>query len=267
MIKLIVSDLDGTLLDRNRQISETDRIAVKDAQQSGYEICFASGRMFTELQMVMNTCEGRFHAVSQNGSTVHTKDFVILSSSFFNSELAVQLLKLSRTFQTEHFIYSVDDCFYLEERTERILPLESRIMSSSTERKDLEDALQLNEIIACRFSYFGELEKLRLMQTELARLFQDEIAIYISDKDCLEVMPARVSKAAGLAVLVKHLGLQPNEVACVGDSFNDIPMFSFTPHSFAMITAPDEVKKEARHVVSSVAEAIQKIHILNSVLG
>lgn len=266
MIKLIVSDLDGTLLDRNLQVSKADKDALRKAQESGYEICLASGRMFTELQIVMNACKGRFHAISQNGATIHTKDFAQLGSTYFDPELAVQLLKSSRLFQIENFIHTIDDTYYLTERTERSLLFESRVMVPGTERMDLESALQRNEIISCRFTYFGEIEELRLLQAELARLFQGKIDSYISDRDCLDVVPACVSKGAGLEVLVKHLGLKAHEVACIGDSFNDLPMFSFSPYSFAMITAPDEVQKEATYIVPSVAEAAKQIAAINDAL-
>jgi Cof subfamily protein (haloacid dehalogenase superfamily) len=259
MIKLIVSDLDGTLLDRHRRVSSLDKEAIETARHESYEICFASGRMFTELRMVMNEFDARFHSVSQNGATVHTKGQALLASSSFKPELAVQLFRASREFNLENFVHSIHDSFYLVERTERTLPYEARIMIPGTVRDDLESALRQNEMTSCKFSYFGEIEKLRLLQAELTRQFQGHINAFISDKDCLDVMPVNVSKGAGLSVLAGHLGLQPDEVACIGDSFNDLSMFSFTPHSFAMEGAPDVVKKEARFVVRSVAEAIDLV--------
>ncbi|WP_058300276.1 Cof-type HAD-IIB family hydrolase [Gorillibacterium timonense] len=263
MIKLFASDLDGTLLDRHRRVSPKDRAAIETASREGCEICFASGRMFTELNTVMNEFEARFHSISQNGATVHTKERALLASSSFKPELAAQLLQVSREFHLESFVHSSDDSFYLEERTERTLPYEARIMTVGTVCGDLEAALRHKELVSSKFSHFGGIERLRLLQAELTRRFQGHVNVFISDKDCLDVMPLNVSKGAGLSVLTEHLGVRPDEVACIGDSYNDLSMFSFTPHSFAMEGAPDEVKKEARYVVSSVAEAIDLIFSSN----
>ncbi|MEO3947183.1 HAD-IIB family hydrolase [Gorillibacterium sp. CAU 1737] len=192
-----------------------------------------------------------------HGSTVHTKEHVLLPSSLFPSELAAQLFQASRTYDIESFVHTSDDSFYLMQRTEKSLPYEARIIVAGTVREDLEQALRRNEITACKFSILGDIEKLHLMQAELIRQFQGSINVFISDKDCLDLMPLSVSKGAGLSVLAKHLGLRPDEIACIGDSYNDLSMFAFTPHSFAMENAPDEVKREARCVVRSVAEAVE----------
>ncbi len=76
-------------------------------------------------------------------------------------------------------------------------------------------------------------------------------------------MPLSVSKGDALKRLIKELGIAPEEIACIGDSFNDLSMFALTPHSFAMSASREEILSRASKVVHSVAEAIDLIIAYN----
>lgn len=260
MIKLIVSDLDGTLLDHTRRINDRDLQAVKTAIGDGFEFCIASGRMYSEINIIMQEFNSCYHAIGQNGATIHKKETGYLASSVFDAGTASRILQLTNTY--DHFInfvHCTDDSFYIKKRTDVSHPYEARIMTACTERVDLKEAIRAEEIRCCKLSYFGELEQLIQLKSELNSQFEGEIETFISDKDCLDVMPLRVSKGVGLTLLIKELGLSPNEVACIGDSFNDLSMFAVTEHSFAMGGSHIDIRNQASAVVPSVAEAINQI--------
>ncbi|MFC5649524.1 HAD family hydrolase [Paenibacillus solisilvae] len=260
MIKLIVSDLDGTLLDHTRRISNRDLESVETVINEGFEFCIASGRMYSEIKIIMQQFNDCYHAIGQNGATVHKKDLDLLASSVFEPEVSSRLLQTTRRYNHfVNFIHCTDDSFYIKERTDTSLPYESRILTACTVRDDLEAALQEDEIRCCKISYFGELEELNQLQAELNTRFEGKIETFISDKDCLDVMPLSVSKGVGLTLLIKELGLHPNEVACIGDSFNDLSMFDITEHSFAMSSSHADIRNQANTVIHSVAEAIHHI--------
>ncbi|PHE41457.1 HAD family hydrolase, partial [Bacillus pseudomycoides] len=67
------------------------------------------------------------------------------------------------------------------------------------------------------------------------------------------------SKGFAISILLKEFQIQPEEIACIGDSYNDIPMFSLTPHSFAMSQADDAVKEHAHYVVNTVKDAVNHV--------
>ncbi|BCG59305.1 haloacid dehalogenase [Paenibacillus sp. URB8-2] len=260
MIKLIVSDLDGTLLDHSRRISASDWTAVKQAFQEGYEFCIASGRMHSEIKILMEEFHGRYYTVSQNGATIYKKDKELVANYFFEPEVSSQILQFSsRHNHFVNFIHCTDDSFYLEKRTDATIPYESRILTSCSVRGDLVSALENGEIKSCKYSFFGDLDKLMLLNAELQNQFAGKIESFISERDCLDVMPLNVNKGVGLTFIMQELGLSPNEVACIGDSFNDVSMFALTNHSFAMRGSHADVKKKATNVINSVAEAIEQI--------
>ncbi|GLX70550.1 HAD family hydrolase [Paenibacillus glycanilyticus] len=264
MIKLIVSDLDGTLLDHNRQIIERDRQAVRKAYESGFTICIASGRMNSEIQMVMEPFAQPFHAVGQNGATVRLNNARLLGAKEFTPELSAQLLQAVPRDAFINFIHCTNDDYFARVRSEAIMPYEARVMTSSSVHDDLEQALASDELRCSKMVYFGELERLNQLEEQLNRTFGDRIETFISDKDCLDVMPRNVSKGTGISLLIKELGIKPEEIACIGDSFNDLSMFALTPHSYAMAQSPEEIRNRANTVVNSVAEAIDHIMAYNT---
>ena len=75
-------------------------------------------------------------------------------------------------------------------------------------------------------------------------------------------MPPNISKGSAISILLQEFQIQPEEVACIGDSYNDIPMFSLTPHSFAMSQADDAVKEHAHYVVDTVKDAVNQVLVI-----
>ncbi|WP_442049586.1 HAD family hydrolase [Paenibacillus sp. 2TAB19] len=264
MIKLIVSDLDGTLLDHARQMNNRDREAVRTAVDEGFQLCIASGRMYSEIKIVMNDFNHRYHAVGQNGATVHSHDAELMASSVFEPEVSSRLLQATSGYkQFVNFVSCSDDSYYMKKRTDAVLPYEARIFTAGTEHGDLEADLKEDKLRCSKIAYFGEIDELYRLKAELNDQFAGKIETFISDKDCLDVMPLNVSKGIGLSVLISKLGLQPNEVACIGDSFNDLSMFALTEHSYAMSGSHVDIRNQASHIVDSVADAIDQIKTYN----
>jgi hydroxymethylpyrimidine pyrophosphatase-like HAD family hydrolase len=90
----------------------------------------------------------------------------------------------------------------------------------------------------------------------------------------LRLAPSNCSKATGLERLARRLGIAPDDVAAIGDWYNDVPMLSWARRSFAMGHAPDDVKQAAKHTLTStamtggaVAEALESLAVSLRVTG
>ncbi|WP_169713662.1 Cof-type HAD-IIB family hydrolase [Paludifilum halophilum] len=261
MIQLIVSDLDGTLLNGGQRIDPEDRKALRQAVQRGTEICLASGRMQEELNQVAEAIGLSVHGISQNGSFVQTRDGRSLLRKTFSLELAREIY--DRTAEYDELFSMV--CFEHRLLTPEKRGIADRIMKRLFAPIEVSPEIRQQlgrEFLPCKFSFFGDLELIRRMKRDLEERYSGEIDLFISDKDCLDVMPVGVSKGNGLQVLVHHLGLGPDEVLCIGDAFNDVSMFEMFPtFSFAMDHSPDGVKKKARMAAGSVAEAVHRVMV------
>ncbi|KLU59676.1 putative phosphatase YwpJ [Peptococcaceae bacterium CEB3] len=254
MIKLLVTDLDGTLLDEQKKVGMENQISVKHIKDAGLEVCLASARTYREIEHVMEILEGDFSAVSQNGSFVHTKNRVLLEGSYFESEQALNIWAIAKRFPIALFAGCADHYIYTPPKTGTYRSLEPRMFVLPRETPDFDKAIRAG-LTVTKFSFYGDIKVLENLRRALTDSRRPDLSVAISDRDCLDVMPKAISKGKALDALMKDLLLTPDEVACIGDSFNDISMFGACSHSFAMEGASAEVKSQAQHVVSSVAEA------------
>jgi Cof subfamily protein (haloacid dehalogenase superfamily) len=261
MIRLFVSDVDGTLLTKD-SISRKDIASVQRAAAQGIDVCLASGRMYPELQEIVKQLNVRCHCVSQNGSFVHTSTGQMIKSASFDLLIAHQLLSIAKNGQFPYTVSCSDNQIYISQR-ESASELKARMFMSVNECLEIESVFGKG-ILPCKFSFFGELNALEDFRLKLLERFPQEINTFISDKDCLDVMPRHVSKGDGLKALLHHLNVSPEEMVCVGDSFNDLAMFNVTPHSFAMCHSDPVIQKAAYQVVSSVAEVVDWVNSFNS---
>ncbi|TXK72113.1 HAD family hydrolase [Paenibacillus sp. N3.4] len=261
MIKLIVSDLDGTLLDHSKKVTQREITAITKAKEAGITLCLASGRMNVEIQQVLKEIGHQAHSVSQNGAFIHMEDGTFLQSQLFQPKLAKQVYQLLKDFDLVKLICT-GEANYITSMSPASEEVQSRTFRPFIIKEDLEKDLLL-DLETSKFSMFGELEILLRLKALMEEKLGDQLEMFLSDKDCLDIMPLNVSKGRSLLVLIEKLGLQREEIACFGDSFNDVSMFSITPHSFAMRGAHPEVKQHAAYHVDSVAEAIEHVFAYN----
>ncbi|WP_051620369.1 Cof-type HAD-IIB family hydrolase [Paenibacillus sp. UNC451MF] len=255
MIKLIVSDLDGTLLQKGHHIHDRDRQAIYNALENGISVCFASGRMYPEIRHVMNELELEVPAVSQNGAYVHTAERKLIRQDTFETSLIKELavVALDMPFVT---VMCAPDHYVLTELNERNAHIQANLLAPVHVMPHAVEALG-KELICGKITFLGDIEKLLILQKQLLSAYGGHIDAYVADVDCLDVMPRHISKGNGLRALQEHLGILPEETLCIGDSFNDVSMFATTPHSFAMANSHPDLRAKARYTANGVADAIE----------
>jgi len=262
LIKLFVSDLDGTLLKKDITITESDKKALEALKLGGAQIAIATGRMDIEIKKIQKMIEESFHRISQNGAFAYTKDDLLLHKNTFNATTAKNLFSLIRK---TSFIHLVTDehCNYTEVWHPFFDKVKTKALAPLKENQNLFNDIG-NSINPSKFIILGEYDKINAFQQTLKEEFPHEIETYISDKQCLDIMPKNISKGSAVKALMSQFDLKENEVACIGDSFNDVPMLEMTPYSFAMENALPGVKEKANYIVKSVSEAIEIILKINS---
>ena len=103
------------------------------------------------------------------------------------------------------------------------------------------------------------IESRNILLTFFEERFGDRFDVIYSGPENIELMPKNISKGQALLELMELKGYEPTEVACIGDSMNDITMLQATPFSFAMRHSDDIVKESSHYVVKTVAEAIEMV--------
>ncbi|UQZ83151.1 HMP-PP phosphatase [Paenibacillus konkukensis] len=254
MIKLIVSDLDGTLLQKGHHIHDRDRQAINEALGRGLDVCFASGRMYPEIRHVMNELGLQVHAVSQNGAYVHTSEGERIVANTFDTGLIRELAIAAEGWPLVT-VMCAPEHYVLTELNESNAHIQANLLAPLHVMPHAVEALG-GELLCGKITYLGDIARLRVLQKQLLDVYGERIDAYIADVDCLDVMPRHVSKGTGLQALLSYLNLSPEEMLCIGDSFNDVAMFAETPHSFAIAASHPDLKARASHEAQGVADAI-----------
>ncbi|MGG0186741.1 HAD family hydrolase [Bacillus rhizoplanae] len=259
MIKMFISDIDGTMMQHGGVIDEQDIDALCSLADQNIILCFASGRLDNEIAELMDKVDMNFHRISVNGVFVYTHENKQLLSATFDSTILPELLSITN--KEPFFRYVSDEYnYYIEEKTPFIHELEKQVKMTSVAEPNLLEKID-KTIFPNKISVGGTKEDLVTLQKKIDENFKGKVSTFISAEQCLDVMPPNISKGSAISVLLEEFNIQPNEIACIGDSYNDIPMFALTPHSFAMAGADDEVRQHATHTVPSVKDAIE--HVLH----
>lgn len=242
--KLIFFDIDGTLLDHDKQLPKSTKLAIEKLQELGHELAIATGRapfMFEELreELGIHTYVGlNGQYVVHNNQVVyeHPLDIEELQRySAFADELDHPLI-----FENHEQMYSTKEAnLYVDEGIGsfklKVEPIYEP--NSFRERKIYQSLLFCTE--EHELLYHSKFQKLKFVRFH-------EYAV--------DVLPADGSKAKGIEALINHLQIPMKNVYAFGDALNDLEMMTFVENSVAMGNAIDEVKQVAKYVTTPVDE-------------
>lgn len=291
IIKLIVSDLDGTLLNPNREISNESILALQAAQEKGIAIAIATGRTYGNAFRLLQSVGLQPHIISNNGAFVHSKDGMRLKAVGMDKEHIQYALKWldDNTYPfdlctAKHLYFPADivDRFINDyKKSENAAQFQTlEILKGKIDRMvfqegaiiiDNYDEILDQELVFGNISAFSlDAEKLKIGREYFANY--EGLAMTVAGNDIFEMIHPCVSKGNALETLTQYLNIPLQEVMAIGDNHNDISMLEKVGHSVAMGNGEEDVKKICKYVSCSneldgVAYAINKILGKSSVAG
>jgi Cof subfamily protein (haloacid dehalogenase superfamily) len=249
--KMIVLDLDDTLLRDDLTISDRTCASLLRAQTEGLRVVLASGRPTGAIWRYARELEIDRHGgflISFNGAVVTDgASGKTLFQKALSKETIHELYDLSVTHGTLILTY-VDDKIVTPQANEwadveqRLTGMEIRVVP------DFKAAVQVDCIKAILLQ---EPTYLQVVSEKLRPLVQDHLNMVISKPFFLEFTGKDIDKRHSLARLCETLDIQPSEVIAFGDSYNDVGMIEFAGLGICMANGPLEVQAKADHVTSS----------------
>lgn len=270
MIKLFVSDLDGTLLNENHMISDYTAQAVKTLQDRGIEFMVATGRTFSSAKPLLAMQDINCEMINLNGAAVYdrignTKSSIpLLNQSFKDMHRFLLDEKVNYSIMTESKLY-VEDRDQFINRIRKIVnavPLNKGKGEESSLSQFLGDLEYLRNVEEFELAEDNQPLKLMVMSDTIDKLvyfkesfgtYQD-IDITSSSADNLEITHSKAQKGLAVEKYAQAKGLSMDQVATIGDSLNDRSMLQMAGHSYAMDNASDEVKSMAKYIAPSHQE-------------
>lgn len=281
MIKLIASDMDGTLLNTNHTISEGNIEAIRKAQQLGVKFAIVTGRSYDGVKPIADEFNLDCEYILMNGAEYRDKDGNILENITIDKEKVKVIMEVMG--EEDLCIELFTNVGTLTSDYEKVkASIEDRVRSLNPESSDDEIQGFLNEFIGRRkITIFNSINELMDEKIDIYKIitFNKDIELIKSVKEKLKKLPGlsvvstfdndievsdiKAQKGLILAKVAEKMGLKRDEVMPIGDSFNDYSMFTEFKTACAMGNAIPEIKELAEFITDTndndgVAKAIYR---------
>jgi Cof subfamily protein (haloacid dehalogenase superfamily) len=250
MIKLITTDMDGTLLTDKSILPEGFFDVCNKLVNKGIQFVIASGRQYYTLLNNMKPVKDKICFIAENGSLIAKKgNFLYLRA--MDKRIAKSVISDARKVENCDIVLCCKNSAYIEVENDEFI-YEARKYYHRCRK--VEDLLSVNDDILkiAVYDYIGAENN---TYKQLSSQWSCDLNITISGMHWLDFAPHDVNKGLALKRIQSVLGISPEETLVFGDYFNDVPMMKAAYYSYAMQNAPDGVKKEARFCAPTNNEA------------
>ena len=246
-VKIILSDIDGTFLRRDKSVPELHEKALKSILAQGIKFAFVSARMPEAIYPITDGINLPHTAViSYCGALVLTDDEKILYDKKMSLDDTKKILPVIENNWADIAVnYYTGRKWYVRQIEKRV-QYEIDITQATAEICDFEKLIAEN-ILPNKILIMCEPPACEEMESKLGAQFPN-LNVVRSAPYLLEIMDKSVSKATGIEVLLKHYGFSADEAIAFGDNYNDIEMLEYIPQSVAMGNAPQKILEVASNV-------------------
>jgi len=250
-ISAIVSDVDGTLVTNEKQLTDRSRAAVAAIRKAGIPFSIISSRPPRGMATLMKALDIDRPSAGFNGGVIVAPDLSVLQQHLISPESARRTVDFLAKRRIDTWVFSGQDWLlqnkegpYVEHETHTVgFPP----IAVNEFGKALDTAAK---IVGVSENY----DFLKQCEIELAKLMGDAVTVVRSQLYYLDTTDQLANKGVGLRELAKLVGVPPSEIAVIGDGGNDVTMFEQAGLSIAMGNAQPAVKEKADFVTVSNGE-------------
>lgn len=244
-IKLLVADVDGTLLPHKKKLSERNLAAIRAAQAKGVKVTLATGRMHASAQAIARAAGISLPIITCNGAMVKSCDGEVVFEKCIDAALVKEVLEFCLA-NNWHVQWYVNGELYINKKT-----------PDTWVGYDEDEKIKIHEANGDFDTYSKNVIQLVVLDrsgriVEISQLLQKKFGKYLFTPHtaafCIDIVGRGMHKAIGIDVLAKQYGISPDEIMAIGDSDNDIDMIKYAGLGVAMGNAFDSVKAVADYI-------------------
>lgn len=273
--KMLVADMDNTLLNKEKKVSERNRSALSKAMEKGVKIVIATGRVYTSARVYARLLGLNTPIIASNGAVIREADFKspghtekVIYKKLLPPEAVIEMLRLSKKYDIFcHFF--TEDTIYADKLVNISLRYTNWNKYLGEEDKvkviiadDLEKEIQESKPEILKASIVdSDNDKINSIRREILKT--GIVSVSQSMKNNIEVMDKDVSKGSAVRILSEMLQIKREEIIAIGDNENDISMIEYAGLGIAMGNAEESLKNAADYITGDyeedgVAQAIEK---------
>lgn len=255
MIKLVASDIDGTLLPEGKKILNPEIYdIISELKKHDIHFVVASGRQLESQELLFAPVAKDISYISENGAIcqLYGKRYVI---SEFDREFAMQIIeeldkrpecKAAISTPSTQYIKSGDEDFYNHMTT--------HLKYHITKIDNLKD---IDEPIV-KIAFLDTVNN-EASYKHFTELFGEKYKIVNAGNMWIDFVPFDSNKGTALKFMLEQLNLTPEEAICFGDQQNDIEMLEYAGTSYAMAHAKPDIQKHATNITESVEKTLREL--------
>ncbi len=248
-IRLLLSDVDGTLVTQGRILTEMAQSAARELRSAGIMLALSSSRPPRGMSMLTDVLSSTRVVAGFNGGLIVHPDYTVISSHTLDLETAQKAVTLMADRELDVWVYTERDWFVRnpdaphvahEAQTVQFRP---QVVSSFTDAQ-LADAVKIVGIS-------DDPLLIAACEKKAPGILGDQASVTRSQPYYLEVTNALANKGEVVRTISRLLAIPPEQIATIGDMPTDVLMFRSSGFSIAMGNASDEVKAQASVVTDS----------------
>ena len=251
MKKVLILDIDGTLTNSKKEITQKTLEALLKLQEDGHTIVIASGRPTHGVKWIADILQlDRFggYVLCFNGARItNVKTNEVVYQQKFPKEYIPPLYEYAKAHHMGLVTYQ-DDTVIAATDPDEHMEFEARL--NRMQLKQVEDFTSYVDFDVNKCLFTAPVDVAPALEKELAGMYDGKLSIYRSEPFFIEAMPPGVDKAASLEHLFQIIEVEKENTIACGDGFNDMSMIRYAGVGVAMANAREEVKQIADVVTS-----------------
>ena len=245
-IKLIVSDMDGTLLNSKHEVSPQFFRAYHHLQEKGIQFAVASGRQYYSLKERLEPIEDEVIYIAENGAIVMYKGeekYLVPMST----DIVHEIIKEVRALGDKYLVLCGREQAYIEKNDPEFM---EHFLNHYEKYELVDDLLKVKDDVFLKLT-ICDLKGAEENSLPHIEHFGEDLQVKLSGKIWIDFNDKEAQKGNALKALQQHLGIAKEETIVFGDYLNDLELFEHAGRSYAMQNAHDDVKAIATHHTGS----------------
>ena len=266
-IKVIISDLDGTLLNTKHKISNFTKKVFQELHRQNYLIIIATGRHHLDAMSIIKDLDFPVYLVTSNGARIHSPSKEILFSVDMKSENIQSVFNLDINPEITIVLFK-ENVWQTNQNNELLNSFQSE-MNYQSEIVNFNKEKELSAIKL--FFTHEDHQVLVALKEQILETHSDVFNYAFSLPFCLEFMDKSVDKSIAIARILEKENFTFQDTISFGDGFNDENMLKSTKKGMIMQNAPDALKNKLSHLEvilsnnqDGVAKYLEKMILLNN---
>ena len=255
MIKAVFIDIDETLTNSQREVTEKTKLEIKKCVENGVKIILTSGRSRREAMDFQEQIGTSPYIVSSNGASAYdAENGVEIYNERIDPQMVLQLIKHSR-----------ENGYRIKLNYKDLLVMNEAAYPDEKDKEvsyeELERVAVEEQVVQCVITS-TDFEKMKVFRDYIKN---ECVGIAVANESkrfknpdlkpsrnyYCDVASVKVSKGNAVKAVCEYFEIKPEEIVTIGDGENDLSMFELTPNSVAMGNSLPEIKEKANYVTDS----------------